>query len=490
MPTAYIAKPSSLPTNTPVGDQNVPALCVDLDHTLVNTNTFIESLLLFIKQMPRLIFLLPIWALKGKAYLRQQIANRVRFDASNLPYREDILSFLHQEFQKGRTIILVTDADQKLAQDIADHLNIFSAILASDGNNLCSGSHKKHLLESKLGQRPWNFLGCKMESDPDYSYVSHALPSPQISTHRPDTHASFHPTLKSHNTISNIIKALRVHQWIKNILIFLPLAGAQLTLDFLQVFTLGIAFLSFSLCASGLYIFNDLLDLPADRRHPKKRHRPFASGALPLKAGLLAHPLLLISGFALASWCLPSGFVSILGFYCFMTVSYSIYLKKLMMIDVITLAGFYTLRVFAGGLAVGGPVSAWLLAFCLFFFLSLAFSKRHGELQFRKVSTHQGVERRAYIGGDKEMLATMGTISGYMSVLILALYINSQEVASRYQTPEFLWFACPLLLYWVSRTWMLAHRGTLEDDPLVVAFRDPRSYIIGFMMGALGYLAI
>ncbi|MCZ6801756.1 MAG: hypothetical protein O7F12_14845, partial [Nitrospirae bacterium] len=201
-------------------------------------------------------------------------------------------------------------------------------------------------------------------------------------------------------------------------------------------------------------------------------------------------PLLILGSLFLAWATLPPSFLTILLLYALTTMTYSIYLKKMMMVDVLTLAGLYTLRVLAGGVAVGISVSSWLLAFSLFFFLSLAFAKRHGELQIRKVSTYQGIERRVYIGGDKEILGTMGIISGYMSVLVLALYINGQEVASSYENPEMLWLTCPLLLYWVSRTWLLAHRGNLDDDPLVVAFRDPRSYVIALAMGICGILAM
>lgn len=490
MNTTPILEPLASPPQHCIEDRDVPALCVDLDYTLVQTDTFIETLIVFLKQSPWLFFLLPFWAIKGKAYLKRQIADRGHLDVTNLPYRSDILGYLNQEFDSGRKIYLTTDADRKIAEAIAKHVNIFSGIFSSDGRSHFSGSHKSHVLKTHFGIQGFDYLGGKNTDHPIFTSGS-----PARSSNNPASYLQHPSSIIPKNTnyrfsLPTFLKALRVHQWIKNTLLFLPLAGAHLTVDVSQLFSAGMAFLSFSFCASSLYIFNDLIDLPADRRHPKKRARPFASGALPLKIGLFILPLFLIGGFSIAFWTLPPAFVSILGFYCFMTVSYSLYLKKLLMIDVLTLAGFYTLRVFAGGLAAGIPVSSWLLAFCLFFFLSLAFSKRYSELQFRKVSTHQGVERRAYIGGDKEMIGTMGTISGYLSVLVLALYINSQEVASAFQTPDILWLACPLLLYWVSRTWMLAHRGSLDDDPLVTAFHDPRSYVIGMAMGILGFLAL
>jgi len=251
-----------------------------------------------------------------------------------------------------------------------------------------------------------------------------------------------------------------------------------------------LAFFAFSFCASGLYIFNDLLDLPAVRRHPNKKSRPFASGAFSIKTGLWLQPLLLGSAFTISLLTLPKLFSILLVGYAITTIFYSTYLKKVAILDVLILAGFYTLRIIAGGAAVGVPISAWLLAFSVFFFLSLAFGKRYAELQLRKDDKFQGIERRAYLGADKEIVGTMGTISGYMAVLVLALYINSKEVFSIYQNPNYLWFICPLLLYWISRTWLLAHRGSLDDDPLIVALRDPNSYVLGAGVAILAVLAI
>lgn len=494
MNTTSLLDPPAPSHQSSTGTQNVPALCVDLDGTLLATDTFLESMIILLKRNPFFfLFSFPLWAFRGMAYLKQQIAHRVTLDVTSLPYRQDVLNFIKQEFHSGRKLVLATGADQKFAQAVGNHLNIFSEIMASDGVTNFVGKNKRQGLESRFGFRGFDYIG---DASPDLEVWKGANNALIVSSSAnlldqtgQHTHVLKHFP-KPRLTATIILKALRVPQWIKNTLIFLPLAGTPLTVEASQLFAACMAFFSYSFCASSLYILNDVIDLPADRRHQKKRMRPFASGVLPLRIGIFGLPILLVAGFSIALWTLPASFVSILGLYCFMTMGYSLYLKKLLMIDVLTLAGFYTLRVIAGGLALGIPVSSWLLAFCLFFFLSLAFSKRHSELQFRKVSTHQGVERRAYIGGDKEMLGTMGTISGYMSVLVLALYINSQEVVSAFQNPEILWLACPLLLYWISRTWMLAHRGILEDDPLVTAFQDPRSYVIGLAMGVLGFLAM
>jgi 4-hydroxybenzoate polyprenyltransferase len=474
-------------------DHAPPALCVDLDETLLATDTFLESTVLLLKNNLFFIFLLPLWAWKGIANLKQQVTKRIRLDVSSLPYRQEVLSYITQEFRRGRILVLATGSDQLIAKAVGKHLNIFSEIIASDGVTNVIGINKGRILEARFGLRGFDYIGNTSSDLEVWKYAHGALLASGSSTllhqtakHTPILHRFHIPRA----TVAPLLKAMRIHQWIKNILIFLPLAAAQTILEPGLFIPACLAFLCFSLCASGLYLFNDILDLPADRRHPTKKNRPFASGTLPIQIGLLGHPILILTSFFLAWTTLPSSFLTILLLYAVTTITYSLYLKKLMVVDVLTLAGLYTLRVLAGGVAVGIQVSSWLLAFSLFFFLSLAFAKRHGELQLRKVSTFQGVERRAYIGGDKEILGTMGTISGYMSVLVLALYINGQEVSSSYQHPEILWLTCPLLLYWISRTWVLAHRGNLDDDPLVVAFRDPRTYVIALTLGLCGILAM
>ncbi len=470
-----------------------PALCVDLDGTLIATDTFLESILILLRECPWVLFCLPFWAFYGKAYLKHQVAKRVNLDVAHLPYRTGLLAYLREQFRSGRQIVLATGADRQIAEAVSKHLTIFSQIIASDGRtNLC-GDQKRRVLEERFGWRGFDYMGNDFVDLKVWSAANAAIlvqPPKNLFLRVKQCTSVDQIFCETPKKFPVILKAIRVQQWLKNLLLFLPLVTAHLlfhTNSFLMAF---FAFMAFSLCASGLYIFNDLLDLPADRRHPKKQFRPFASGALSIKAGLILHPTLILLAFLLSWVTLPVNFMLILAIYGLTTVSYSLYLKKLAILDVLTLAGLYTLRVLAGGEALGISISTWLLAFSLFFFLSLAFGKRHGELQFRKVSTYQGIERRAYIGADKEMLGIMGVSSGFLSVLVLALYINSQAVLSLYENPEVLWILCPLLLYWISRTWLLAHRGPLDDDPLVVAFRDPRSYLIAATMGLCGFLAL
>jgi 4-hydroxybenzoate polyprenyltransferase len=276
-------------------------------------------------------------------------------------------------------------------------------------------------------------------------------------------------------------RALRAHQWVKNLLVFVPVLMAHKLFEGAPVLRGAWAFAAWSLCASAGYLFNDLLDAEADRRHPYKSRRPLAAGALGRGAAAWASAGLLAAGLAVAFASLPVSFGLMLLLYLSLTVAYTIFLKRLVVVDVLVLAGLYTLRVLAGGLAAGVEVSPWLLAFSMFFFLSLAFVKRYTEL--RGVGDGGGGSRRGYAAGDAELLKSFGTASGYLSVLVLALYINqSREVVQLYRRPEALWLIGPCLLYWVTRVWLLADRGRLHDDPVVFTVKDPASYAVGALI--------
>jgi 4-hydroxybenzoate polyprenyltransferase len=286
------------------------------------------------------------------------------------------------------------------------------------------------------------------------------------------------------------VHAIRVHQWVKNLLLFVPVILDHKLFDGATIAKAGIGFTAFCLAASGGYILNDMLDLEADRRHPTKRHRPFASGALPPALGVALSPLLMIGAVWLSWAFLPPRFVAALLLYLLLTTAYSSYLKRIAVLDVLLLAGLYTLRVLAGVAAAHVRFSTWLLAFSMFLFLSLAFLKRFTEVSAMEGAVTEQVRRRGYIRGDREWLGSMGTASGYLSVLVLALYINSEQVMALYRTPLLLWLVCPLLLFWTSRMWLLAHRGLIHDDPIVATVRDPASYVLGALVALVLYLAL
>jgi 4-hydroxybenzoate polyprenyltransferase len=275
------------------------------------------------------------------------------------------------------------------------------------------------------------------------------------------------------------LRAMRPHQWAKNLLLFVPLVTSHQVGKPSALARAFAAFIAFSVSASAVYVINDLLDVEADRRHPTKRLRPFASGALTRREGVVMATLLMTIGLALSLW-LPWSFVLLLMLYLALTTSYSAYLKRKFVVDVITLAGLYTLRILAGGAAEGIVISSWLMAFSVFFFLSLAFVKRYTEIDAMAEEGH--LEGRGYRTSDLDLIRSMGPTSGYMSVVVLCLYINSREVTELYGHPEGLWLLCPVLLYWVSRIWFIASRRELDSDPVLFAVRDRISYLAGAVM--------
>ena len=286
-----------------------------------------------------------------------------------------------------------------------------------------------------------------------------------------------------------VADALRVHQWVKNLLVFVPVMLDHKILDPVVLLKALIAFTAFCCAASGAYVMNDLLDHEADRRHPTKRHRPFAAETLSRPFGMTIVPLLFSAALLCALWLSPE-FLMLLVTYVVLTTGYSVYLKRVAILDVLLLAGLYTLRVLAGVAASDVRFSTWLLAFSMFLFLSLAFLKRYAELSQLKGGAEEGISRRGYMRGDREWLGSMGGASGYISVLVLALYINSEQVMALYLHPLLLWLICPLLLLWISRMWLLAHRGRINQDPIVATVSDPASYGIGALVATILYIAI
>ena len=286
------------------------------------------------------------------------------------------------------------------------------------------------------------------------------------------------------------LRALRAHQWVKNILVLVPVILDHRLSDAPTLARGFTAFVAFCLAASGAYIVNDLLDVHADRVHPVKRHRPFASEALGAGFGWLLAPLLLADALLLGAILGSRQFLGLLLLYVVTTTAYSVYLKRIAVLDVLLLAGLYTLRVLAGIAATGVTFSSWFLAFSTFLFLSLAFLKRYAELTAHEAGEHEPLKRRGYQRRDREWLGAMGGASGYLSVLVLALYVNSDEVVRLYRAPLLLWLICPLLLYWTGRMWLLAYRGQIHEDPIVATVRDPVSYLLGVLVALVLTLAL
>jgi len=360
-------------------------LCVDMDGTLLATDVLWESLLIFLKANPLNVLLLPLWLFKGKAFFKRQLAQRVVLNPALLPYREDVLNFLKRERESGREIILATASDQHVAEDIANYVQMFSAVLGSDGERNLSGPRKLKALEEYLGDKSFDYMG-NASNDVSLFQAAHRAilvhPSSRLLKDARRISLSHRTLSPRTNPFPSLINAIRAHHWIKNTLVFVPLILAHRVTELGMALQAAYAFLAFSLCASSIYIVNDLLDVESDRQHPYKKHRPFAAGMLQLQSGLLLVPILLGSSLAIAIPLLPPFFTAALALYLLLNTSYSFFLKRVPILDVLVLAGLYTIRILSGGIAVGVTTSPWLLALSMVFFVSLAFMKRYAELRW------------------------------------------------------------------------------------------------------------
>jgi 4-hydroxybenzoate polyprenyltransferase len=441
------------------------------------------------------LYCLPVlfWWMKGRAYLKARIAERVVLDPSLLPYNEPLIDFLRAQKAQGRLLLLVTASDVHLARSVADHVGLFDEVLASDGQTNLRGKNKGARLAERFGERGFDYAGNSSVDLPVWEHSREALVvngSPSLPA-RASQCATVGRVFESPRPGLKVwLRALRPHQWVKNLIIFVPLLTSH-QLFRKPLFLEGLwAFIAFSLCASGIYVLNDLADLDADRHHLVKKSRPFAAGELPLAAGLLVFPFLLVAGLAIAG-TLSLGFTATLALYLVLTTSYSWRLKLVPLLDVFCLAGLYTIRLIAGHEATRVVYSSWLLVFSMFIFLSLALAKRFVELYSAREQNRQDIRGRGYAARDLDLVAVLGPVSGYLAALVLALYVNSPEVRLLYQRPMLLLLVCPLLLYWISRVWLLAHRGQLHDDPIVFALKDPGSYLVGALtLGVIWMAAI
>lgn len=468
-------------------------LVIDLDGTLLNSDLLFESMVVMLRRTPWYVFLLPFWLVRyGKAGLKRRLAQDCDLDVTLLPYEPQVIALAREAKVAGRHVVLATASTQKLAEQVAAHLGLFDEVLASGDQHNLSAKHKRAVLVERFGCQGFDYAGNSQDDLVVWAKARHAIvvnPEPGVEG-----------KARAQGNVGNLIttrpgsgiwlKALRMHQWLKNLLIFIPLLAAhQLGSEMLVQGLL--AFVLFGLCASSVYLLNDLLDMPDDRRHPSKRHRPFASGRLSLKLGILAIPALLIFAFAGAAILMPWVFTGVLLLYYLITLSYSLWLKRHMAIDVIVLALLYTLRILAGAAAVGLPLTVWMLAFSMFMFLSLALVKRYSELRdARERGISERTPGRGYYPGDLEMVSSLGAASGYLAVMVLALYIHDEATAGLYSNPEWIWLACPLLLFWVTRTWMLTHRGQMPDDPVVFAIKDRVSLLIGALCALIFWIAV
>jgi len=459
-------------------DKSAIPLAIDLDGTLIATDLLWEGLFLMVRKNPLLIFMAIYWALSGPATLKREIARRVDIDPASLPYRQVVVDRIKAERAKGRRIILATGTPLKFAKAIAKHLGIFDSVLATEGTHNMTSIRKRAALVSAYGDGGFDYAGNSRHDLTVFDAAREAIvvsPDRQASRWQSAQGAELIDTPRP--SLRTILKMLRVHQWLKNGLIAVPMVLSHEYLNLGMLLSCVLAFIAFSAAASAIYILNDFFDLALDRRHATKRNRPFASGVLSIPFGLASMAVLLVTSAAAASF-LPPLFSVVLGGYLVATTAYSLSVKRMLLLDVLMLAGLYTMRLLGGATATGTDVSFWLLAFSTFFFLSLALVKRFVELRSTTLVPGERIAGRGYRAEDQDVVAQAGMASAFSSALVLALYIDSAAIRELYPHPWMVWPLAPIVLYLTMRVWILARRDEMHDDPVVFIMRDWRSQMV------------
>jgi len=477
-------------------------LVVDLDGSLLRTDTLIECFAAALTHPWALVRALP--ALRhGKAAFKAALAAIAAPDPALLPYNRPLLAFLREEQKRGRQLMLATAADRSIAVAVAQHLDLFDAVLASDGVTNLAGGTKLAAIREALGRREFSYVGNErrdllvwreaagaitVDAPPRLvRAVARVAPLERVFAREPSRRTA-------------LIRAMRPHQWVKNLLVFVPIVTARAIGDVGGWAQATLMFAAFSLIASAIYLVNDLCDLAADRQHPDKCARPFASGVLPLELGLVVAPLLLVAGAALGA---AGGALPVLAVYALVSLAYSFWLKAQPLVDVFVLAALYTIRLVGGGVATGYNVSLWLLAFSSFLFLALAIVKRVAELLALAKRERRGPARledglrrdergaagRGYLADDVRSLELMGVAASFVTSLVLALYVQSEIMAPGDHRPTLAWGIVPLILFWQCRIWLVTLRGEMHHDPIIYAARDWVSWMLtiaSFAMLLLG----
>ena len=464
-------------------------LVVDLDGTLVRSDLLIQSAFAHLGHNPLHMFGIFSATLRGKAAVKAEIAAKTRqVDISlSSPYDEDVLSLIRQRRAAGQKVYLASASNERYVQAIADHLDLFDGWFASnDSENLSSESKARRLVDA-FGEGGFDYIGNGRADIAVWTVASQRIAvraSSRVRTKLLDIDPDAVVLRNAEGRTRAWIKLLRVHQWVKNGLVFVPLVTAQRYFDFVAFRDAIGAFLAFSLTASAVYIINDLVDLDADRKHPSKKRRPLAAGTLSITAAILLVPLLLgvgLGGALVTSHVLAA----VLCIYFLLTTAYTFVLKRKMLADVITLAALYTIRVIGGAVAISVPLSEWLLGFSMFIFTALALIKRYVELAARIDEGLSDPTNRNYRKSDLDIVATLAAAASFNAVTVFALYISSDVVRSLYRYPWALWLICPIMMYWLGRALLMAHRRLIDDDPMVFALRDQNSYVALGLIGLI-----
>lgn len=476
---------SDAPNLSAAGDAAIP-LVVDVDGTLIKTDLLQEAALQLVAHHPFQVPMLPVWMLAGKAVLKTRLAERVDLRIDSIPLREQIVARIRQAQDLGRPVYLASASERRQVEALAERIGGIAGVFGTEGHVNLSGSLKAARLEEAFGRGGFDYIGDAAVDMPVWDsarkvlMVAHSAGfARRVAQKFPDVDVVARTAVQPRAWL----RAMRPYQWTKNALVFLPMLAAH-RFDLHSIATALLAFLCFSLAASSAYCINDLLDLPGDRAHHRKRNRPFAAGDVSPLGGVMLGAVLMISAFALATF-LPVAFLLILGLYVATTLAYSLFLKRRALIDVITLGGLYTVRVLGGVTALSLIASPWLLMFSLFMFLHLALVKRCSELVALRDMGESEVVGRSYRAEDLNVLFALGAAAGYGVTLVVTLYLSSPEVITLYSRPMRMWLLCPLLLYWTSRVLLIAGRGRMHDDPLIFALRDWVSWVSALCAGGI-----
>lgn len=466
-------------------DAGVP-LVVDLDGTLVRSDLLIEAAFSRLGARPTATFGMVAALLQGKAAFKHFVCSEADLDPATLPYDKEVLGLIERARAEGRSVYLASACHWQLVERVADHLGVFDDCLATDQTTNLAGAAKAQRLIDRFGEGKFDYIGNDAADLPVWARARRAITirasrrvRAQLESSHPDALHLSHET----PTWKKWARQFRVHQYAKNVLVFLPLLAAQIS-DPILIATAALAAVSFSLFASATYVLNDLFDLREDRLHRTKKFRPLACGEIPLIHALAAVPLLCLGGLAIGLFISPA-FTGVVLAYFALTLLYSMKLKRIMLIDVLTLATLYSIRILGGAVAVGISLSIWLLIFSLSLFLSLALLKRFVELTARLDAGLPNPSNRDYQKGDVNILAALAAAAGFNAVTILALYVSNATVYGPYSNPQMLWFACPILIYWIGRALILAQRRQMKDDPVVFALKDRQSQLSSIAMFAL-----
>ncbi|MDA8586926.1 UbiA family prenyltransferase [Rhodobacteraceae bacterium] len=477
---------STVSQKTPETDDTI--LVVDLDGTLSRTDTLHESLLGLVTRDPLKLLKLPSWLAEGRAGLKARLADLGVVDPASLPLNEAVIETVKTARAAGRRTALVSAADHRQVTAVAEATGLFDEAFGSAENQNLKGDNKAAFLNDRYGVGKFDYIGDSKADVPVWQAAREAI-TVGANTRLRNAAEAVNQTTRHIDPPTGqsraMLKAIRPHQWSKNALLFLPLLAAH---DFTQIFSVLLGFIAFCLTASAVYVINDLVDLSADRAHPRKCKRPFASGALSATTGAIMAGGLLLFAIVLGLLTGNPAFLAVLGLYLVVTFAYSLWLKRKLIVDVLVLAGLYTVRIIAGGAAASVVLSPWMLGFSMFLFLALAAVKRQAELTDQMI-TGRSSSGRAYEVEDLPILRGIAISASHAAVLVLSLYISSDAVQTLYAKSSFLWLITPFLLYWVLRMIMATHRGQMSDDPIVYAATDKTSILIILICAAIAVAA-